>query len=197
MVSSSLWLSFKQFSLHPYIVPFASTLSRSLEDSLTCAFTNVLLSPSCFHSRLVVDDKIVLFALDNFSYYFLIVKSQWPTTIGCPPQPPYGRTLSTIAITDWSSSSSRIITGTFVSPAHSAASFRLCPDMISYPSPCGFFLIISGTNTPSFSILHLNSNNSWFRSTLNGWLDKSIMYFQFLQHLVNLFISQMQQLPRP
>ena len=69
--------------------------------------------------------------------------------------------------------------------------------LVSYPSPCGFFLNISGTNTPSFSILHLNSNNSWFRSTLNGWLDKSIMYFQFLQHLVNLFISQMQQLPRP
>ena len=56
-------------------VPFASTLSRSLEVSLTCAFTNVLLSPSCFHSRLVVGDKIVFFTLDNFSYCFLRAKS--------------------------------------------------------------------------------------------------------------------------
>ena len=37
-----------------------------------------------------------------------------------------------------------------------------------YPSPCGFFLTRSGTNTPSFSILHRSSNSSWFLSTLNG-----------------------------
>nr|DAZ80672.1 MAG TPA: hypothetical protein [Caudoviricetes sp.] len=46
-----------------------------MEALLTCAFTNVLLSPLCFHSRLVVGDKTVFFTLDNFSYCFLKTKS--------------------------------------------------------------------------------------------------------------------------
>lgn len=77
------------------------------------------------------------------------------------------------------------MTGTSINPAHSAASFRLCPDMISYPSPYGFFLTRIGTNTPSFSILHRSSNSSWFLSTLNGCPSKlcsSSQLFQFHQY---------------
>ena len=58
MVSSDLGLSLRQYSFHPYIESFVSTLSRSLEDLLTCAFNDVLLFPLCFHSRLVIDDRL-------------------------------------------------------------------------------------------------------------------------------------------
>ena len=58
MVSSDLGLSLEQYSFHPYIESFVSTLSLSLEVSLTCAFNDVLLFPLCFHSRLVIDDRL-------------------------------------------------------------------------------------------------------------------------------------------
>lgn len=71
MVSPSLWLSFRQYSFLPHTEPFVSTLSRSLEVSLTCAFTNVLLFPLCFHARLVVDDRLCISTLDIFTYCIL------------------------------------------------------------------------------------------------------------------------------
>ena len=71
MVSPSLWLSFRQYSFHPHTEPSVSTLSRSLEISLTCAFTNVLLFPLCFHARLVVDDRLCISTLDIFTYCIL------------------------------------------------------------------------------------------------------------------------------
>ena len=66
MVSPSLWLSLRQFSFHPRTVLFASAFSRSLEVSLTYTFTNVLLSPSCFQSGLVVGDRLCIIHFDIF-----------------------------------------------------------------------------------------------------------------------------------
>lgn len=74
MVSSDLGLSLRQYSFHPYIESFVSTLSRSLEDLLTCAFNDVLLFPLCFHFRLVINDRRVL-PRDIFTYCFLRAKS--------------------------------------------------------------------------------------------------------------------------
>ena len=47
-------------------------------------------------------------------------------------------------------SRSRLSKSNPVSPAHSAASFRLCLAMISYLPPCGLFLTRNRTNTLSF-----------------------------------------------
>ena len=71
MVSSDLGLSLRQYSFHPYIESFVSTLSRSLEDLLTCAFNDVLLFPLCFHSRLVIDDRLCF-----TTWYFYLLLSQ-------------------------------------------------------------------------------------------------------------------------